>query len=264
MVTQRRPEFMVALGLLPPYSETDVKKAYREKAKRLHPDAGGDPEAFKALHTAYERALDHLVFHKSRRTWIGNRVERYCQRQALMAYVDGFGGEYELHRPNSYHVVEYGVDFADMMREVVFVRLSGPEVSDKTLDGLQEFSNIVGEIQSLDLSDSAITDEGVRHLASLERLRFVDLRGTSLTRRGVSYLSHMRQLEWLHLQGTRLNIFDRWRIKRSSPHLRIATRQSEEAPAPDWSSDEQIFRGLENMWNRNTRRGRSAWIRPDA
>ncbi|QDU38538.1 Chaperone protein DnaJ [Maioricimonas rarisocia] len=261
-MTQRRPEFMVALGLLPPYSESDVKKAYREKARRLHPDAGGDAEAFKALRAAYERALDHLVFHQSRRTWLGNRVERYCQRQTLMAFVESYGGECELHRPSSYHVVEYGLDFADMMREIVFVRLTGPEVTDQTLALLQEQGSITEEIQSLDLSDSEVTDGGMRHLAQLDRLRFVDLRGTVLTREGLWFLSQMRQIEWLHLQGTRVSFWDRWKLRRSAPHLRIATRETDTAPSPDWSSDEQIFRGLENMWRGSSPRKRSGWLQP--
>jgi molecular chaperone DnaJ len=35
-------------------SEDDIKKAYRRKARQLHPDQGGDAEAFKELTAAYE------------------------------------------------------------------------------------------------------------------------------------------------------------------------------------------------------------------
>ena len=35
----------------------DVKRAYKRLAKKRHPDAGGDPEEFKNLHSAYEMAL---------------------------------------------------------------------------------------------------------------------------------------------------------------------------------------------------------------
>jgi len=34
-----------------------VKNAYRRKARKLHPDVGGDPEAFKQLHDAYRKTL---------------------------------------------------------------------------------------------------------------------------------------------------------------------------------------------------------------
>ena len=35
----------------------DVKNAYRRQARKLHPDVGGNEEAFKALHSAYRTVL---------------------------------------------------------------------------------------------------------------------------------------------------------------------------------------------------------------
>lgn len=44
------------LGVPPDSSPETVRRAYRERAKSLHPDAeGGDEEAFKRLNDAYER-----------------------------------------------------------------------------------------------------------------------------------------------------------------------------------------------------------------
>lgn len=42
------------LGLPPNADEDVIDAVYRTKAKRLHPDVGGDPEAFKELQAAYE------------------------------------------------------------------------------------------------------------------------------------------------------------------------------------------------------------------
>ncbi|KAH9951426.1 hypothetical protein B0H21DRAFT_281549 [Amylocystis lapponica] len=42
----------------PDASEADLKKAYRKKALRLHPDKGGDPELFKEVTHAYEVLSD--------------------------------------------------------------------------------------------------------------------------------------------------------------------------------------------------------------
>ena len=47
------------LDLQPGADETAIRDAYREKAKRLHPDTeGGDAEAFKRVTAAYERLVE--------------------------------------------------------------------------------------------------------------------------------------------------------------------------------------------------------------
>jgi hypothetical protein len=38
-------------------TKREVKNAYRRKARKMHPDTGGDAEQFKALHTAYRNVL---------------------------------------------------------------------------------------------------------------------------------------------------------------------------------------------------------------
>jgi molecular chaperone DnaJ len=42
------------LGVSRDADEDEIKRAYRRRARELHPDAGGDPEAFKELTAAYE------------------------------------------------------------------------------------------------------------------------------------------------------------------------------------------------------------------
>jgi hypothetical protein len=54
---QTTPACLRQLGLQRPCSEADVRQAYRQQARALHPDAGGDPRAFMALRAAYEEAL---------------------------------------------------------------------------------------------------------------------------------------------------------------------------------------------------------------
>ncbi len=45
------------LGVEPSVTKREVKNAYRRKARKLHPDVGGDAEAFKQLYAAYRAVL---------------------------------------------------------------------------------------------------------------------------------------------------------------------------------------------------------------
>jgi hypothetical protein len=52
-----RPACLRALDLKIPCSEADVLAAYRERAKSLHPDLGGDLQQFLRLQQHFEEAL---------------------------------------------------------------------------------------------------------------------------------------------------------------------------------------------------------------
>jgi len=54
----RETNYYDLLEVSPSASESDLKKAYRKKALRLHPDKGGDPELFKEVTHAYEVLSD--------------------------------------------------------------------------------------------------------------------------------------------------------------------------------------------------------------
>ena len=54
------PRCVAALGLSLPCSEEDLKQAYRQRAKLLHPDHGGDRRRFLYLQQHFEQALRHV------------------------------------------------------------------------------------------------------------------------------------------------------------------------------------------------------------
>lgn len=52
------PDLYETIGVNREASQRDIKKAYREKALRLHPDHGGDEKEFKSLALAYRILSD--------------------------------------------------------------------------------------------------------------------------------------------------------------------------------------------------------------
>jgi hypothetical protein len=48
------------LGLAPGASLVEVKRAFQRRALETHPDHGGKPEDFRALHRAYQKLLERL------------------------------------------------------------------------------------------------------------------------------------------------------------------------------------------------------------
>ena len=52
---------VAALSLTRPFTEADVRAAFRRKAKVAHPDGGGSSEAFTALRAAHDRLLQSVT-----------------------------------------------------------------------------------------------------------------------------------------------------------------------------------------------------------
>lgn len=243
----RRPAFIRALGLLPPYSIADVKKAFRVKAVRLHPDAGGDPVAFKALHFAYERALEHAEFQDSRRQWLANRIERYAARERVMNQIQHVGGHCRLG-PIDDHLDEFGLDFAEVIRELIAIELSGPNITDDTL-GWTDFLGPVGsEVRTLVVKNADISMQGLMRLSAFKSLRALDLSGTAVSADGLAVLGRFASLEWLHLGKTGVSYWTRRRIKRDYPRIKVVTKTSARPPADShWDEYLIVLRRLGNL-----------------
>lgn len=54
----RQQDYFEILGVSPKATDDEIRRAYRRRARRLHPDHGGDPRAFIALSTAYQTLSD--------------------------------------------------------------------------------------------------------------------------------------------------------------------------------------------------------------
>jgi len=68
----------------------DIKKAYRKKAKELHPDKGGDEEPFKKISSAYDILSDQ----NKRSNYDNQRKFGNLNNFSL----DGFGGNFGFHQ----------------------------------------------------------------------------------------------------------------------------------------------------------------------
>lgn len=73
-------DFYEVLGISKGASEAEIKKAYRSKAHKLHPDKGGDKAAFQEINEAYQVLGDR------------NKRTQYDQFGSVGRGAGGFGG----------------------------------------------------------------------------------------------------------------------------------------------------------------------------
>src|SRR5689334_10830159 len=69
------------LGVRPTARVDEIKSAYRERAKRMHPDRSGHSEQFIALHHAYELLMDPArrdQYDTERRAWMRSQGAVGC------------------------------------------------------------------------------------------------------------------------------------------------------------------------------------------
>ena len=222
-VAKQRPSFMEVLHLLPPYTVDDVVNAYQAQKGQLSSQAESDEPAAQQLQSAYERALDHARFQESRRVWLGGRMEVFQRRQELIAEIESLGGSVVL-QPNDAYVYEYGEDFAEVLRKLVAVHLTGADIGDASLAWLTGENAALGEVRLLDLSDSKVTAAGLASISALTGLRCLDLRNSTVGTDVVDLLIELRSLEWVHLGGTNVGTLARSRLKRKSSRLTVAHR----------------------------------------
>jgi hypothetical protein len=211
---------MAALGLLPPYTAEDVRMAYRERAKQVHPDHGGSMRDFVKLQEAYEKALEYTNFCTGRRQWLAAQVERYVEQEEVIAEVRRRGGEIEVEEVD-WLKRSIGEDFAVLTDRLRGIRLQGLRDGDDFLHQLAVHRRALEYLLWLDLAGSRISDEGLLQLAGLPLLQRLDVAGAPVTPRGLEVLESLPHLRWLNLSGTPVGWWKRWRLHRSHPQLEI-------------------------------------------
>jgi hypothetical protein len=219
---EARPEFLVALGLIPPCTVEDVKQAYLAKVRTAHPDKGGSPEEFRRLQEAFEKATEWARFRASRIAWLGSWVEKYVEQDSLVTEIQERGGKVKVEGVDWLRR-SFGDDFSQVAEKVNGIELHGPGVNDVTLSWLGSHRTSLASLKSLDLSGSSITDAGLQHVAAFPALRELDLSRTGVTSAGLVVLDHLKELEWLGLSGTSIGWLSRVRLGMKYSKLQIAT-----------------------------------------
>ena len=206
-----RPDFMVTLGLAPPYAMEDVKAAYLEKAKQMHPDRGGSPAEFDALHKAYEQATQYLVFRSDRRGWIANQMQGYLAIQEVIETLEGFGAEVTSDAID-WLKKSFG-DFAQLTENITCIRLEGSDQADELIRYVVAHASVLGSLNRLELPNCQVTDQAVLELGALQQLQHLDLTGTPVTKDATWIVDTILGLESLELKGTKVGWWMRRKVR---------------------------------------------------
>ena len=192
------PGCLAVLGLRPPVTLEDVKQSYLAKAFVLHPDRGGDPEAFVQLQAAFEEANDYVRFKASKLEWLAARIEAYAEQQDVVTAAIERGGEAVMEETDWLRK-SFGEDFGHVADKLVKLTLNGP-AADDTFAILVGFrADSLKDLVELDLAGGTITDEGLLQLKGLKNLRRLDLRGTAVGKLGAEAAGWFEKLEFLGL-----------------------------------------------------------------
>jgi hypothetical protein len=212
MPADSRPDYMILMGLNPPYALEDIQAAYREKAKQTHPDRGGSVADFEKLQAAYEQATEHLTFREDRRAWIAKEMEHFLAIQSLRTSLEKFGAQVTTGSA-TWKERSFG-DFAQLTENITAVTLHqsphGPEV----LVLLGEQAALLTQLQRLELTDSEIEDDVIQLLGRLSYLQTLDLSGNPITSNIEVAIGKLKNLRELKLKRTSVGCFSHWRMQR--------------------------------------------------
>jgi hypothetical protein len=223
-VPSDRPAFAVTLGLLPPYSMDDVKRAYRDKVKDAHPDRGGDRDTFERIQRAFEEAGEYLKFRGDRRLWIAARMDEYMEVVALTERLRKLGAEVD---STMLEWVRHSFgDFANLTESIVGVRLHDSQNAAELVDVM------IGELPSLPaLKRLSLAGCQVDNLLALELRVFksladLDLSRTPITDRALTVVEFLPDLVALNIAGTGVG----WWARRKAERILRKRRQSRPDP----------------------------------
>jgi hypothetical protein len=216
-----RPQFAVALGLLPPYTIEDVKRAYMDKVKDAHPDRGGDRDAFDRIQRAFEQGQEYLRFRSDRRKWIAARMDEYLAILALNERLHELGAEVDTMMLD--WVRRSFGDFADLTESIVGIRSTNATNIGELVETLVREQASLAGLKRLELPGCGVTDAIAWQLRPLKGLTHLDLSRTSISWRALSLVDFLPALVAFKVEGTAVGWWPRVRMQRALRKRRQAT-----------------------------------------
>jgi len=218
-----RPDFMVALGLAPPYAAEDVKAAYLAKAKEVHPDHGGTVEAFNVLQAAFEQAQQYLTFRSDRRQWIANQMQGYLVVGEVVEQLEQWGAEVTSDAID-WLKQSFG-DFAQLTEAITAVRLVDSQHADAMIDYMLEHANVLEQLVRIELPGCEVSDEAVLQLEAFQQLQHLDLSRTPITKEALWIVDTILDLTSINIEGTHIGWWTRRKVRS------VMRRRQETRPA---------------------------------
>lgn len=208
----KRPDFMIELGLAPPYTQDDVKQAYFTKAKQVHPDHGGTVEEFRALQAAFEKAKQYTEFRIDRRQWIASHMEDYLAARRVIGRLEQFGAEV---KTNAVDWLEKSFgDFAQLTETITSIRLANSPRADELIAAMVDEADALGSLTHLALPGCQLTDAAAQRLEAFKQLKHLDLSGTPVTNDALWFVDELPALESLTLDGTKVGWWMKRKVKK--------------------------------------------------
>lgn len=195
-----RPDFMVVLGVAPPYAEEDVKQAYFTKAKELHPDHGGNAHDFAALHEAFQQAQAYLEFRANSRGWIARQMDGYLQSRDVIAKLTAMGANVETSMID-WLQRSFG-DFAELTDAITSIRLENSQQAEAMIDLMIANRAALEKLIRLELPGCTLSDESALQLAAFQQLHHLDLSGTQITKAALELFEALPALESFEVNET--------------------------------------------------------------
>lgn len=195
--TTNKHGFLKQLGLSLPVTVDDVKQAFYSRAKETHPDHAGDPAEFRKMQAAFDEALHYAETNGKRMPWLGAQLPLYVAQERVLKLVESWGGRASVQEL-TWLEDTVGIDFAKLANRLDAVDLSGAPIGDAELADLFSDPEGLQYLDSLNLSDTRVTDNAILEVMKAPRLRRLNLRGTDVTfnmRRQLVKLTRFEQVE---------------------------------------------------------------------